>query len=82
MLKCGQRWRLLGAVLTLLTGCSRESSKTLSVCSPLKEYNREFQQKLAEEILDGYNKTGASYKKREDSHKMAESNRAFAHYRW
>jgi small subunit ribosomal protein S7 len=38
--------------------------------------------KLAEEILDGYNKTGASYKKREDTHKMAESNRAFAHYRW
>lgn len=38
--------------------------------------------KLAEEILDGYNKTGAVYKKREDTHKMAESNRAFAHYRW
>ena len=38
--------------------------------------------KLAEEILDGYNKTGAAYKKREDTHKMAESNRAFAHYRW
>jgi len=40
------------------------------------------QQKLAEEILDGYNKTGSSMKKREDVHKMAESNRAFAHYRW
>jgi len=38
--------------------------------------------KLAEEILDGYNRTGAAYKKREDTHKMAESNRAFAHYRW
>lgn len=38
--------------------------------------------KLADEILDGYNKTGAAYKKREDTHKMAESNRAFAHYRW
>lgn len=38
--------------------------------------------KLAEEILDGFNKTGAAYKKREDTHKMAESNRAFAHYRW
>ena len=38
--------------------------------------------KLAEELLDGYNKTGAAYKKREDTHKMAESNRAFAHYRW
>lgn len=38
--------------------------------------------KLAEEILDSYNKTGTSVKKREDIHKMAESNRAFAHYRW
>ena len=40
------------------------------------------QQKLANEILDAYNKTGAAVKKREDTHKMAESNRAFAHYRW
>jgi small subunit ribosomal protein S7 len=39
-------------------------------------------EKLADEIIDGYNKTGASFKKREDTHKMAESNRAFAHYRW
>jgi len=38
--------------------------------------------KLAEELLDSYNKTGTSVKKREDVHKMAESNRAFAHYRW
>jgi small subunit ribosomal protein S7 len=38
--------------------------------------------KLAEEIMDSYNKTGSSFKKREDTHKMAESNRAFAHYRW
>jgi len=43
---------------------------------------RPMQVKLAEEILDGYNKTGSSWKKREDTHKMAESNRAFAHYRW
>jgi len=40
------------------------------------------EQKLASEILDAYNKTGASIRKREDTHKMAESNRAFAHYRW
>ena len=38
--------------------------------------------KLANEIIDAYNKTGAAMKKREDTHKMAESNRAFAHYRW
>ena len=39
-------------------------------------------QKLAGEIMDAYQKTGPAIKKREDTHKMAESNRAFAHYRW
>jgi len=39
-------------------------------------------EKLAQEIIDGFNKTGPSVKKREDMHKMAEANRAFAHYRW
>lgn len=39
-------------------------------------------EKLAQELMDGYNKTGPSVKKKEDVHKMAESNRAFAHYRW
>jgi len=38
--------------------------------------------KLSQELLDAYNATGASSKKREDIHKMAEANRAFAHYRW
>lgn len=43
---------------------------------------RPMHQKLAQEILDAFEKTGAAFKKREDTHKMAESNRAFAHYRW
>jgi len=38
--------------------------------------------KLAGEILDAYNNRGAAVKKREETHKMAEANRAFAHYRW
>lgn len=38
--------------------------------------------KLAGEILDAYNNRGAAVKKREDTHRMAEANRAFAHYRW
>jgi small subunit ribosomal protein S7 len=38
--------------------------------------------KLAGELLDAYNNTGASIKKREDTHKMAEANKAFAHFRW
>ncbi|MDD3268051.1 MAG: 30S ribosomal protein S7 [Syntrophomonadaceae bacterium] len=39
-------------------------------------------QRLAGEIMDGANHTGGSVKKREDTHKMAEANKAFAHYRW
>ena len=38
--------------------------------------------RLAKEIIDASNNTGAAVKKREDTHKMAEANRAFAHYRW
>ncbi len=40
------------------------------------------QERLAAEIIDASNNTGAAVKKREDTHKMAEANRAFAHYRW
>ena len=39
-------------------------------------------EKLANEIIDASNGVGASVKKREDTHKMAEANKAFAHYRW
>ena len=37
---------------------------------------------LATELMDAYNKTGPSIKKKDDTHKMAQANRAFAHYRW
>ena len=40
------------------------------------------EQRLAAEIMDAANGSGASVKKREDTHKMAEANKAFAHYRW
>jgi small subunit ribosomal protein S7 len=39
-------------------------------------------ERLAAELMDAANNTGAAVKKREDTHKMAESNKAFAHYRW
>lgn len=39
-----------------------------------------FEQRLAAEIVDAYNEAGAAYKKKEDTHKMAEANRAFAHF--
>ena len=44
--------------------------------------DRTMEERLAKEIMDAANNTGASVKKREDTHKMAEANRAFAHYRW
>ncbi len=47
-----------------------------------KRPERTMKERLAAELIDAYNKTGASIKKREDTHKMAEANRAFAHYRW
>ena len=39
-------------------------------------------ERLASELLDAYNNTGTAYRKKEDTHKMAEANKAFAHYRW
>jgi small subunit ribosomal protein S7 len=39
-------------------------------------------EKLAAELLDAYNSRGAAVKKKDDTHKMAEANKAFAHYRW
>ncbi len=39
-------------------------------------------ERLAAEIMDAFNKRGASVKKKDDTHKMAEANKAFAHYRW
>jgi len=39
-------------------------------------------EKLAAELMDAANNTGATIKRREDTHRMAEANRAFAHYRW
>ena len=56
--------------LRWITGYSRKrSEKTMAA-------------RLAGELMDAANNTGGSVKKREDTHKMAEANRAFAHYRW
>ncbi|MFH0925283.1 MAG: 30S ribosomal protein S7 [bacterium] len=43
---------------------------------------KNMQEKLAAEILDAANNKGSAIKKKEDTHKMAEANKAFAHYRW
>ncbi len=47
-----------------------------------KRSDRTMELKLANEIMDAYNSTGGAYKKKDDVHKMAESNKAFAHYKW
>ena len=64
----GTRGQTLG--LRWLTNYSRNRSE-----NTMKE-------RLAGEILDAANNTGSSVKKREDTHKMAEANKAFAHFRW
>lgn len=46
-----------------------------------KDYHT-FAEKIAAEILDAYNNQGGAVKKKEDTHKMAEANKAFAHFRW
>jgi small subunit ribosomal protein S7 len=45
-------------------------------------HGRSMGDRLAAEIIDAYNNTGSAIKKKEDTHKMAEANKAFAHYRW
>jgi len=47
-----------------------------------KRNEKTMKERLSGEILDALNSTGGAVKKREDTHKMAESNKAFAHYRW
>tara|TARA_B100000686_G_scaffold254392_1_gene265635 strand:- start:372 stop:842 length:471 start_codon:yes stop_codon:yes gene_type:complete len=47
-----------------------------------KRKNKTMSEKLFNEVMDASQKKGAAIKKREDTHKMAESNKAFAHYRW
>jgi len=65
---------------------SEERKRTLGI-RWLVQYSRgrnekSMEEKLAAEIIDASNGTGASVKKRDDTHRMAEANRAFAHYSW
>ena len=52
------------------------------VITPAQRREKTMTERLMNEILDASNGLGASVKRREDTHKMAESNKAFAHYRW
>jgi small subunit ribosomal protein S7 len=62
--------RRISLAIRWLVGAARKrSGKTMA-------------EKLASELMDAANNTGTTIKRREDTHKMAEANRAFAHYRW
>ena len=52
------------------------------VINTRKRSEREMAQRLAAELMDAYNNTGATIKKKEDTHRMAEANKAFAHFRF
>ena len=52
------------------------------VINTRKRSEREMSKKLAGELMDAFNNTGGSVKKKEDTHRMAEANKAFAHFRW
>ena len=47
-----------------------------------KRSEKTMEEKLAGELIDAYNQTGGAFKKKEEMHKMADANRAFAHYKW
>jgi len=78
--------RVGGATYQVPVEVNEERSISLAIRWIVK-YAREragksMQEKLAAEVIDAVNKRGGAIKKREDTHKMAEANRAFAHYRW
>ena len=52
------------------------------VINARKRSDREMSTRLANELMDAYNNTGGAVKKKEDTHRMAEANKAFAHFRW
>ena len=78
--------RVGGATYQVPVEVTPERSNTLAirwvVDFAAKRKEKSMAERLAAEILDGASNTGSSIKKKEDLHKMAEANKAFAHYRW
>jgi small subunit ribosomal protein S7 len=64
----------------------RESRREALAMRWIIQYSRErrgsMSEKLSAELMDAYNSAGSAFKKKEDTHRMAEANKAFAHYRW
>ena len=78
--------RVGGATYQIPVEVKTKRSQTLALRWLLeatrKRKNKTMSEKLFNELMDASQKKGAAMKKREDTHKMAESNKAFAHYRW
>ena len=78
--------RVGGATYQVPVEVSQERANTLAIrwliSFSRKRREKTMAERLAGEILDGASNTGSSIKKKEDLHKMAEANKAFAHYRW
>jgi small subunit ribosomal protein S7 len=61
----------------------REALATRWIIQAARTRNgRSMSEKLGAELVDAFNSTGTAFKKKEDTHKMAEANKAFSHYRW
>ncbi len=85
LLECKAR-RVGGATYQVPMDVRPERKQTLGL-RWISVYSRQrsektMKERLAGEIIDALNSTGGAFKKREDMHKMAEANKAFAHYRW
>ena len=78
--------RVGGATYQVPTEVGEEKGRALAIkwliTSARARSGKSMKEKLASELVDAINGRGAAIKKREDIHKMAEANKAFAHYRW
>ena len=78
--------RVGGATYQIPVEVKTKRSQTLAlrwlIDATRKRKNKTMSEKLFNELMDASQKKGSAIKKREDTHKMAESNKAFAHYRW
>ena len=70
----------------LPTGTKRDRQQALAfrwiITAARKKKGRPMARRLSDELFDAYNKQGAAYTVRENTHKMAESNKAYAHFAW
>ena len=70
------------SVLVFLNKCDQVDDEEWLVDYSRKRGEKTMKERLAGEIMDACNNTGSAVKKREDMHKNAEANKAFAHFRW